>query len=149
MNEIGIFNETEEAIDLETLRKLMEYATEKENVENAIFNIIFIDNEKIHKMNKEYRGIDRPTDVISFALEDDDTCIQIEDAPRMLGDIYISTEKAKEQAEEYGHSFKREISFLAIHGLLHLLGYDHMEKEEEKIMFERQELILDGFGITR
>ena len=67
----------------------------------------------------------------------------------MLGDIYISTEKAKEQAEEYGHSFKREISFLAIHGLLHLLGYDHMEKEEEKIMFERQELILDGFGITR
>ena len=89
MNEIGIFNETEETIDLEALRKLMEYATEKENIENAIFNIIFIDNEKIHKMNKEYRGIDRPTDVISFALEDDDTCIQIEDAPRMLGDIYI------------------------------------------------------------
>lgn len=149
MNEIGIFNETEEKIELEALKELMNYATKCEKVENAVFNIIFIDNEKIHKMNKEYRGIDRATDVISFALEDDDTCVHIEGTPRILGDIYISIEKAKEQAEAYGHSFKREISFLAVHGLLHLLGYDHMKPEEEKMMFGRQELILDGFGITR
>ena len=68
---------------------------------------------------------------------------------QVLGDIYISIDKVKEQAKEYGHSEKRELAFLAVHGLLHLLGYDHMEKEDEKVMFSRQELILDGYGITK
>lgn len=149
MNEIEVFNKTDEIVDLKALKELMEYALKKEQVETVIFNLILIDNKTIHKMNLEYRGIDRPTDVISFALEDDKICPNIEGMPRILGDIYISIEKAKEQAELYGHSFKRELSFLAVHGLLHLLGYDHMEKEEEKVMFERQELILDGFGIKR
>lgn len=149
MNEIGIFNKTEETVDALALKELMEYALKVEQVESAVFNLIFVDNKTIHKMNLEYRGIDRATDVISFALEDDKICPHVEGMPRILGDIYISIEKAKEQAELYGHSFKREISFLAVHGLLHLLGYDHMEKEKEKIMFERQELILDGFGIKR
>lgn len=149
MNEIGVFNKTEEIVDLDALKELMEYALKQEQVETVIFNLILIDNKTIHKINLEYRGIDRPTDVISFALEDDKSCPHIEGMPRILGDIYISIEKAKEQAELYGHSFERELSFLAVHGLLHLLGYDHMEKEEEKIMFERQELILDGFGIKR
>lgn len=150
MNEVGIFNETVNNIEeLETVKELLEYAACTEKIEHAVFNVIVIDNEKIRKINKEYRGIDKETDVISFALEDDHTCIQVTGAPRVLGDIYISSEKAREQSIIYGHSFKREICFLALHGFLHLLGYDHIEKKDEKIMFARQELILDGFGIKR
>ena len=111
------------------------------------FSVIIVDNKKIHEINKQYRGIDRPTDVISFALEDNE---EIEfDHYRVLGDIYISIDKVREQASEYGHSEKRELAFLTVHGFLHLLGYDHMKPEDEKIMFARQEEILNGFGITR
>lgn len=149
MRNIGIFNETQEKIEnLEVLEPLLTYALEVENVDNLEFNVIIINNEEIHKINKEYRGIDRPTDVISFALEDYKD-IKYENDYRVLGDIYISIDKVKEQAKEYGHSEKRELAFLAVHGLLHLLGYDHMEKEDEKVMFSRQELILDGYGITK
>lgn len=149
MRNIGIFNETQEKIEnLEVLEPLLTYALEVENVDNLEFNVIIINNEEIHKINKEYRGIDRPTDVISFALEDYKD-IKYENDYRVLGDIYISIDKVKEQAKEYGHSEKRELAFLAVHGLLHLLGYDHMEKEDEKVMFSKQELILDGYGITK
>ena len=149
MRNIGIFNETQEKVEnLEVLEPLLTYALEVENVDNLEFNVIIINNEEIHKINKEYRGIDRPTDVISFALEDYKD-IKYENDYRVLGDIYISIDKVKEQAKEYGHSEKRELAFLAVHGLLHLLGYDHMEKEYEKVMFSRQELILDGYGITK
>lgn len=149
MRNIGIFNETQEKVEnLEVLEPLLTYALEVENVDNLEFNVIIINNEEIHKINKEYRGIDRPTDVISFALEDYKD-IKYENDYRVLGDIYISIDKIKEQAKEYGHSEKRELAFLAVHGLLHLLGYDHMEKEDEKVMFSRQELILDGYGITK
>lgn len=149
MRNIGIFNETQEKVEnLEILEPLLTYALEVENVDNLEFNVIIINNEEIHKINKEYRGIDRPTDVISFALEDYKD-IKYENDYRVLGDIYISIDKVKEQAKEYGHSEKRELAFLAVHGLLHLLGYDHMEKEDEKIMFSKQELILDGYGITK
>lgn len=149
MRNIGIFNETQEKVEnLEILEPLLTYALEVENVDNLEFNVIIINNEEIHKINKEYRGIDRPTDVISFALEDYKD-IKYENDYRVLGDIYISIDKVREQAKEYGHSEKRELAFLAVHGLLHLLGYDHMEKEDEKVMFSRQELILDGYGITK
>ncbi len=149
MKNIGIFNETQEKVEnLEILEPLLTYALEVENVDNLEFNVIIINNEEIHKINKEYRGIDRPTDVISFALEDYKD-IKYENDYRVLGDIYISIDKVKEQAKEYGHSEKRELAFLAVHGLLHLLGYDHMEKEDEKVMFSKQELILDGYGITK
>ena len=149
MRNIGLFNETQEKVEnLEVLEPLLTYALEVENVDNLEFNVIIINNEEIHKINKEYRGIDRPTDVISFALEDYKD-IKYENDYRVLGDIYISIDKVKEQAKEYGHSEKRELAFLAVHGLLHLLGYDHMEKEDEKVMFSRQELILDGYGITK
>ena len=150
MDNVEIFNETNEKIEeLKILKPLLEYARKKENLEDTEleFSIIIVDDERIHEINKEYRGIDRPTDVISFALEDSED-IEIE-GYRILGDIYISLDKAKKQAETYGHSFKRELCFLAVHGFLHLLGYDHMEKEEEKIMFSKQEEILNGFGITR
>lgn len=148
MNNVEIINELDSELEyLETMKKLIDYAIEKEKLENVLFNIIIVDNEYIHKLNKEYRGIDRPTDVISFALEDNDDGIN--NGFRVLGDIYISIDKVYEQAKEYGHSNLREICFLMIHGFLHLLGYDHMEKEDEKIMFAKQEEILDGFGITR
>ena len=132
--------------ELEKVNELISYAVKREKLENAIFNVIIVDNNKIHELNKEYRGIDRVTDVISFALEDfHDIDLEI----RMLGDIYISYEKAKEQADYYGHSYLRELSFLTIHGLLHLLGYDHMKKEDEEIMFKKQEVILNEFGISK
>ena len=132
--------------ELEKVNELISYAVKREKLENAIFNVIIVDNNKIHDLNKEYRGIDRVTDVISFALEDfHDIDLEI----RMLGDIYISYEKAKEQADYYGHSYLRELSFLTIHGLLHLLGYDHMKKEDEEVMFKKQEVILNEFGISK
>ena len=143
-----IINEVNTEIkEIEDIEKVINKALEIEKTGTVYFNIIIVDNNYIHKLNKEYRGIDRPTDVISFALEDKED-IKYEDF-RLLGDIYISLDKAKEQAIEYGHSFKREICFLAVHGLLHLLGYDHMIKEEEKIMFSKQELILNEAGITK
>ena len=148
MNTYSIFNETNENLDLymDKLYSLLEFALKKEKLDNVEFNIIFVDREKIHEINREYRNIDRETDVISFALEDDP---DIELDHRILGDIYICIEKAYEQAEEYGHSRLREIAFLMIHGLLHLLGYDHMEKEDEVVMFSKQEEILNEFGIRR
>ena len=149
MNKIEIFNQTEEKIkELDTVEKVLYSAMEKEHLENTSFNLIIVDNNYIHELNKNYRGIDRETDVITFALEDEDTVI-IPDNERILGDIYISLDKAKAQAEEYGHSFLRELSFLAVHGFDHLLGYDHQTKEEEKVMFAKQEEVLNSYGITR
>lgn len=142
------FNETSEEIkEIETIKKVLEIGIKHENLDNVFFNIIFVDNDYIHKLNKEYRNIDRETDVITFALEDYKD-IEYDDF-RLLGDIYISIPKAHSQALEYGHSFLREICFLSIHGFLHLLGYDHMNKEDEKEMFGRQELILDEAGIKK
>lgn len=146
--EIEIFNETNENLkEIEELNELTKYLVDYMNVGNCIFNVIIVDNDKIHEINKEYRNIDRETDVISFALEDNSN-IKI-DGLRVLGDIYISIDKAKTQAEEYGHSLRRELCFLTTHGFLHLLGYDHMDKEDEKVMFKLQEEILDSYGVTR
>lgn len=148
MNNYEIFNETEEKIkELDTLKELIDYALKYLKLNNVEFNVIIIDNERIHEMNKTYRGVDRETDVITFALEDHKD-IEFEDI-RVLGDIYISIDKARSQAIEYGHSLKREISFLTIHGLLHLLGYDHMNEHDEKIMFDLQDEILNSYGIKR
>lgn len=112
---------------------------------DPILSVTFVDNEFIHKLNREYRNVDRPTDVISFAFldgEDDRNLILSKKGPVSLGDIYISIDKAKEQAKEYGHPLRRELSFLFVHGLLHLLGYDHMNKEDEEVMFKLQDEIL-------
>lgn len=143
-----IFNETqEEVIEIEKIRELLNFAIQYQCVGNVEFNVIFVDNEYIHNLNREYRNIDRETDVITFALEDNKD-VEYEDY-RLLGDIYISLDKAHSQADEYGHSFLRELSFLTIHGFLHLLGYDHMNKLDEEVMFARQEEILNAFGIKR
>lgn len=148
--EIGIFNQTNEKLDkeLDELKDMLSDFCKREDLGNVIFNIIIIDNSTIHKINKEYRDKDAPTDVISFALEDDKTVIE-PDGVRILGDIYISIDKVHEQALEYGHSFKRELSFLAVHGLLHLLGYDHMEKSDEEVMFKKQEEVLNYYEIYK
>ena len=143
-----IINNTKNNVEeLDILEKYIKYVTKKLEIEKAIFNIILVDKEEIHKINKNYRNVDRPTDVISFALEDNDNFRN--PIARMLGDIYICIPIAYEQAKNYGHSKIREICFLATHGILHLLGYDHMNKEEEDIMFNLQEELLSGYEINR
>ena len=144
---IGIFNITEEKIDKSFVRKVVKHTLKKMEAEKSEVNIIFVGLEEIHEINKTYRNVDRPTDVISFALEDTEDVTVYEE--RVLGDIYICLDKVHEQAKEYGHTEIREMAFLIVHGLLHLLGYDHMIKEEEKIMFGLQEEILNEMGITR
>ena len=149
MNEVAIYNKTDEEFPYEEIiEKVVNKAFEVEGVKKASCSIIIVDNTFIHKLNKEYRGIDRVTDVISFALEDDKSMI-IPDDIRLLGDVYICLDKAREQAKEYGHSLERELCFLAVHGVYHLLGYDHENEEEAKIMFKKQEEVLMEYGITR
>ncbi|GAM15215.1 rRNA maturation RNase YbeY [Mesobacillus selenatarsenatis] len=139
--------------EINEIEKLLNYTAEKENVqEGSELSVTFVSNERIQEINREYRDKDRPTDVISFALEEmgeGELEIVGDGIPRILGDIIISIPKAREQAEEYNHSFMRELGFLAVHGLLHLLGYDHMNEQDEKQMFDRQKEILDGYGLGR
>ena len=143
-----IFNELDyEISETSDMKKVLESAIKEEELNDVEFNVILVDNNYIHELNKNYRKIDRETDVITFALEDNEEVN--EEEHRLLGDIYISVDKAKSQALEYGHSFKREICFLAVHGFLHLLGYDHMNKHDEEIMFSKQELILNEANITK
>ncbi|MBE6686100.1 MAG: rRNA maturation RNase YbeY [Ruminococcaceae bacterium] len=109
-------------------------------------SVTLCDNDTIHGLNREYRGVDRPTDVLSFPIFDEDDM----GSKAVLGDIVLSLEKARAQAEEYGHSFEREIAFLCVHSMLHLLGYDHEEgRAQESEMFSRQEEILCNMGIAR
>ena len=143
-----IFNNTDKEInEIDKLYEYMKFVLKKMDLEKAIFNIIFVSNEEIHNINKEYRNVDRVTDVISFALEDNNDITY--DDFRLLGDIYIAIDVAYSQALEYNHSREREVCFLATHGLLHLLGYDHMEEDDEKVMFGKQEELLDAFDIKR
>lgn len=143
-----IINDTDrEVCELEKLNNYIKYVVNELELEKCEFNIIIIDNERIREINKEYRKIDKETDVISFALEDN-MDISYDDF-RLLGDIYISIDRCYLQAMEYGHSREREICFLATHGILHLLGYDHMESEDEKEMFSLQNKLLDGYDIKR
>lgn len=152
---IDIVDETNSvsADALQEVEKLLQFAAEKEGVhDQAEVSVTIVTNEEIREINRDYRGKDTPTDVISFALEEegeDEVEIVGADMPPVLGDIIISADRTKEQAEEYGHSFMRELGFLAVHGFLHLLGYDHMTKEEEEEMFSKQKDLLDEYGLTR
>lgn len=149
MNKVIINNLTDEVVlELDQVKEVLLYAMKKEKLVDTVFAIIIVDNTYIHELNKNYRGIDRVTDVITFALDDDCSVINGSDE-RILGDIYISLDKARIQALEYGHSFLREISFLAVHGFYHLLGYDHMNEEDEKVMFQKQKEVLEEYGISR
>lgn len=134
----------------EQIDKLLTFAKEQEQIEGeAELSVTFVDKDEIQEINKTYRDKDNVTDVISFALEEDEPEITGLDMPRVLGDIIICTDVANEQAESYGHSFERELGFLALHGFLHLLGYDHMNETDEQEMFGRQDQILNAYGLTR
>ena len=147
MNEFEIIDEYGCDFDYSYLDKIIRRTLEMEHVAASIFSIIFIDDEKMHELNKTYRNIDRTTDVLSFAFEDNNKlCYNI----RQLGEIFVSIPKMQVQAKEYGHSEARELAFLVVHGLLHLLGYDHTKGEaEEKEMFLKQELVLNEFEETK
>lgn len=128
---------------------IIEQALKTLSIEDDVeVSCVLVDDERIHEINREYRHIDRSTDVISFAMEDNDQ-FYVEGMPRTLGDIFISVDHAKKQAEEYGHSLRREMCFLFTHGILHLLGYDHMTDEQEKEMFGLQDEILGALSIER
>lgn len=129
------------------LNEVINHTLEVMDAKESIFTIIFVTKEEIHELNKQYRGVDRVTDVISFALEDAHD-VSLTDV-RVLGDIYICIDRMKEQALDYGHSETRELSFLTVHGLLHLLGYDHQTKEDEEVMFGIQRKILSDLNINR
>jgi probable rRNA maturation factor len=152
---IDLVDETNELSveQIEEIEKLLNFAAKNQQVEdNSEVSVTFVTNERIHEINREYREKDAPTDVISFAMEElgeGEVELIGEGMPRVLGDIIISVAKAKEQAEEYGHSFIRELGFLAVHGFLHLLGYDHMTEEDEEEMFTLQKEILSEYGLTR
>lgn len=134
------------------LRDILTFAHKKENITNDIeVSITIVTNEEIHQLNREYRNIDAPTDVLSFEMNDpyvelDD---ELSNIPIPIGDIVISIDKVEEQAKAYNHSFERELAFLTVHGFLHLLGYTHDDENEEKIMFAKQEQILKEFQLER
>ena len=152
---IDFLDETDTVKEEATARlaSLLNFAAEQLKVEDGSeVSITFVGNERIREINREYRKKDVPTDVISFPMEepgDGEMEITGDGMPRILGDIIISIPKTEEQAKEYGHSFMRELGFLAVHGFLHLLGFDHETKEEETEMFSLQKDILDGYGLSR
>ena len=143
-----IINDIDKEVEeIDFLNDYVSYIVKKLELEKCEFNIIIVDNEKIHKINKEYRNVDRETDVISFAFEEVQD-IKYDDI-RFLGEIYICYDRCKEQAIEYGHSIERELCYLCVHGLLHLLGYDHMNEEDKKVMRTLEEEILSEYDIKR
>jgi len=136
------------------VESILIYTAEKEEVDsNSELSVTFVSNDEIQEINREWRGKDQATDVISFAMEelgeDEIDFGLLEDEPIVLGDLIISVERCREQAAEYGNHFERELGFLAVHGFLHLLGYDHIEKAEEEVMTKRQEEILHHFELFR
>ncbi|WP_068784924.1 rRNA maturation RNase YbeY [Paenibacillus phocaensis] len=148
----------QELIDL--LDRVLQIAGQAEGIAEGEVALTFVDDEAIHELNRDYRGIDRPTDVLSFAmnesveeepeivyeLEEDE---ELDDLTDVLGDIIISVDRAKAQSEEYGHSLEREIGFLFVHGFLHLLGYDHQDAASEAEMMGKQEAALAEVGLVR
>ncbi|HFU4115941.1 TPA: rRNA maturation RNase YbeY [Streptococcus suis] len=147
----------------EQITELLQFAAEKIGKQNKEMAVTFVDNKRVHEVNLEYRGIDRPTDVVSLEykpeneiffdeedlLDNPELAEMMEDFDAYIGELYISIEKAREQAEDYGHSYEREMGFLAVHGFLHINGYDHYTPEEEAEMFGLQEEILTAYGLTR
>ena len=144
-NEVDNFENNNEQDFIAIIEQALKTLGIEDDVE---VSCVLVDDERIHEINREYRHIDRSTDVISFAMEDNDQ-FYVEGMPRTLGDIFISVDHAKKQAEEYGHSLRREMCFLFTHGILHLLGYDHMTDEQEKEMFGLQDEILGALSIER
>ncbi|KRM59416.1 rRNA maturation RNase YbeY [Secundilactobacillus malefermentans] len=159
--DLEIYDKTQQGVSddrLNLIKKVLEYAGNYIKLpENTEMSVTLTNNEKIQEINKEYRGVDRATDVISFAIEDgeaDDFPLNLDDElaeeiPKNIGDIFVSMDKVGEQAKYLEHSFDRELGFLVVHGFLHLNGYDHMKPEDEKVMFKLQRDILDAYGLKR
>ncbi|KRK98145.1 metal-dependent hydrolase [Secundilactobacillus odoratitofui DSM 19909 = JCM 15043] len=160
--DLEIYDETQNGVPEEHVKlvqNVLEYAGKYIKLkENTEMSVTFVNNDRIQEINREYRGVDRATDVISFAIEDsaedDEFPIVLDDEladeiPENIGDIFVSVDKVGEQAEYLEHSYERELGFLVVHGFLHLNGYDHMQPEDEKVMFKLQRDILDDYGLTR
>lgn len=145
INEVADFKEDYQPLYLEIIKETAKQLNIDDDLE---LSCILVDDQKIHNLNKEYRNIDRSTDVISFALEDSEQ-YYVAGMPRNIGDIFISIDHAKMQANEYGHTLKREMCFLFTHGLLHLFGFDHIEEDDEKKMISMQKAILTTLDIGR
>lgn len=133
----------------EVIQKVCDEVSRVYGLEDDELSILLCDNTKIHELNKEYRGIDRPTDVLSFALNEGDDYEGSEEEHHLLGDMILSLERAHEQAVEYGHSFERELAYLTTHSCLHILGYDHMTDEDKKEMRTEEEFVLSNLGYVR
>ena len=162
---IEIVDETGQVSEeiLKQTQEILEFAAQKTGKDNKEMAVTFVSNARSHELNLEYRDTDRPTDVISLeykpeldiAVDEEDLldhpelAEMLEDFDAYIGELFISVDKAREQAEEYGHSFEREMGFLAVHGFLHINGYDHYTPEEEVEMFGLQEEILTAYGLTR
>ena len=156
--QVELYDEKEflDASQEKLILNILHYAGERLEIEDLTeMSVTLVDNDEIQAINKEYRGKDQPTDVISFAIEDEagegdfDLDLSQFDIPRQLGDIVISFDQLQEQAQAYGHSIERELGFLCVHGFLHLNGYDHQNETDEKKMFNLQETILEEFGLER
>lgn len=159
--DLEIFDETKNKItpaQHELVVNVLEYAGNYiELAPDTEMSVTFVNNDKIQELNQEYRGVDRATDVISFAIEDDsenDFPVIMDDElkaaiPENIGDVFVSIDKVAEQAKFLGHSNERELGFLVVHGFLHLNGYDHQTPEDETEMFTLQRKILDDYGLTR
>ena len=158
--EIAIFDETKQVLPewIKLIEDVLNYAGDYLSLPaDTEMSVTLMDNEHIHQINKKYRGVDKPTDVISFAIEEDDPTESpiifpkeaLLEIPRNIGDIMVSIDKVKEQAAYLGHSQERELGFLIVHGFLHLNGYDHMNTADEEKMFSLQREILDAYGLKR
>ncbi|TCP65108.1 rRNA maturation RNase YbeY [Baia soyae] len=147
--EIEVTKEQQEAINI--IDSCLQQAAKVEELPDVQVSVTITNNQEIQEINAEHRGMDRPTDVLSFPLYEADEEWMLEEGEEAvaIGDIVISLDRAIEQATDYGHSLSREMGFLAVHGFLHLLGYDHETPEQEKEMFRSQELILDQIGLRR
>ncbi|WP_206917418.1 rRNA maturation RNase YbeY [Alicyclobacillus suci] len=129
-------------------KRILNACAERIDVAGEV-SVLYVDDAEIHELNRTYRNVDRPTDVLSFAMLEGEDDFPDFEAPAMLGDIVVSVDKAREQAEDYGHSLEREMAFLLVHGFLHLNGYDHQDEASEREMFGLQDEILGTLGITR
>nr|WP_173667561.1 rRNA maturation RNase YbeY [Lentilactobacillus buchneri] len=160
--DLEIYDKTEKGVsekDQKLIRDVLEFAGSYIHLaDNTEMSVTLVNNDEIHQINKKYRGVDRATDVISFAIEDDDDDDDFpivmdeelkESIPENIGDIFVSVDKVAEQADYLGHSFERQLGFLCVHGFLHLNGYDHMKKADADVMFPLQKEILNAYGLKR
>lgn len=158
--DLEIYDQTKDQVSddkIKLIKNVLDFAADELDLAaNTEMSVTLVNNDRIKEINRDYRGVDRATDVISFALGDQSDDLEVimsdemkAEIPTNLGDIFVSVDKVKEQSDFLGHSFDRELGFLVVHGFLHLNGYDHMEPEDEKVMFDLQKKILNAYGLKK